>query len=150
MDPGLRITGYAVLEGENLIKWGFFKPEKKGNRRYEEIAARIGEVVDRYSPDICGMETVFFRGRGVDSIIKMAELRGAILSVLGAKGVKILDFPPAFVKKTITGNGRASKQQVKFMVSRIFGIDYNLLSVDEADAIAIAYCTLKYAGNNRR
>ena len=148
IDPGLQNTGYAIIENNDLIGYGVIKPKDKGYRRFEEISKELSEIINEHSPEICGIESIFFMEKSTGAVIKMAELRGAILGVLGKLNLRILNLPPAFIKKSITGNGRASKEQVKYMVAKLFKLDEKKLKKDEADAIAIAYCT--YYSFNRK
>jgi crossover junction endodeoxyribonuclease RuvC len=77
--------------------------------------------------------------------MKMAHVRGVIFSVLADHEVEIYEYSPREIKKSITGNGNASKDQVKFMIARILNLDENI-GYDQSDALAVA---LTYINRNR-
>lgn len=96
----------------------------------------MAKIVEEFSPDQAAVETPF-TGRNPRSTVVLAEARGALLSVLGSADIKVTDYSPAEVKKSIVGHGRAEKVQVAFMVSRLLGLR-ETPAHDAADAMAIA------------
>jgi crossover junction endodeoxyribonuclease RuvC len=76
------------------------------------------------------------------SALQLAHARGVVLSALGVSGVRVFEYSPATIKKAVTGNGRAEKQQVEAMVSRLVRGTGSPGKSDIADAIAAALCHL--------
>lgn len=93
----------------------------------------------RHRPDVCAMEAMFFKGGGARSVILAAQARGALLSVLGRRGVTVSEFTPATVKLAVTGSGRASKSQLNYMIRAILKLD-GRVPEHAADALAAAWC----------
>ena len=93
----------------------------------------------RTEPELCAIETLFFKARGARSVILSAQSRGTILYVLARKGIPVHEVTPATIKLSTTGSGRASKQQMNYMVKRLLGLD-DKVPEHAADALAAAYC----------
>lgn len=136
IDCGLSETGYAFLIDGCLVKSGVISTGKELN-----IADRIGliydgikEVVHLERPDISVIETIY-GGKNIKTLIYLAHVRGSIL--LATLDTKIYEASPAEIKKAVTGNGRASKQQVRYMVEKFLDITKGL-SEHVIDACACA------------
>jgi len=99
----------------------------------------LARIVDAVSPSDAAVEAPF-HGANARSALQLAHARGVILCVLAEAGVPPVEYSPATVKKTVTGSGRADKDQVRTMVARLTGIPETSLRHDVADAIAIALC----------
>lgn len=144
IDPGLKTTGFGILEGEKLLKCGFIKGDKSNDSltRIGYIADKIDKIIKKERPELCAMETLFFRKVSARSIILSAQLRGAILYILQKRKIPLIEYTPAKIKFGITGNGRASKTQINYMVSKLLRLERKLQD-DEADALALAYIASK-------
>jgi crossover junction endodeoxyribonuclease RuvC len=81
----------------------------------------------------------------VRSALHLAQARGVILAVLASAGVQVAEYTPTAVKKSVTGNGRAGKEQVRSMVCHLLGIPDSRQPHDISDAIAVALCHLTTA-----
>jgi crossover junction endodeoxyribonuclease RuvC len=99
----------------------------------------IGKVIDEYQPVIAAVETMFF-GKNIQGIFSLGHARGVILLALAQKSIPIAEYSPREVKKAVTGNGNASKQQIRYMVSQLLPVTSATLTNDAADALAIALC----------
>lgn len=150
IDPGLRITGYAVMErkgGENhLLEAGIITTKAPGK---SSLHARIGliyegvmEVLEQYRPATMAVEQLFAHYKHPRTAILMGHARGAILLTAAQKKLELFSFNPTRVKKTLTGSGRASKEQVQFAVQRELGLPSLPDPPDVADAMAIALACL--------
>ena len=139
LDPGSNRLGYAVVEREELLCKGIIKLEGKLEERAGKIFEEIIKLVEKFEIKEAALEEIFL-GRSTASLIKLAHARGALLAALGVKNVEVFEYHPSRIKKSITGNGAATKSQVIWMVKNIFGI--HRVTQDEADAIAVAYCHL--------
>lgn len=147
IDPGLSATGYGVIEsnGRNKytgIAFGSIKTSRKKDipSRLFEIFSHLSNIVELYSPESAGIETVFI-GKDPKNHLHVGEARGVIFLAMKIKDIAVHEFSPLQVKKSITGYGGAQKSQVSFMVSRLLNIN---TAIDEhtADALAIAMAVL--------
>lgn len=145
IDPGTRIVGYGVIESRgntlSAVASGVIRAGAKDmlSRRLLHINDSIAEIIKRCAPHIIAVEEIFY-GRNVSTLIKIGEARGVILAAAAAAGVETVGYPPAEVKKAVTGNGKATKNQVREMVSTLLGREVPLESFDESDALALAIC----------
>ncbi len=96
-------------------------------------------LVDQWSPKICVLEQAFL-GKNVQSALKLGQVRGAFMAAAYQKGVHVIEMTPSHIKKTITGNGRATKPDVCLALKALCGFDRGHLSFDASDALAIAIC----------
>lgn len=145
IDPGMAIVGYSVIEysGDKpiLLHSGSIQTDKKKSEsaRLLEIFEDMNELVDKYKPDVCAIEKLFFF-RNQTTVMPVAHARGVILTVLEKFGVPIFEYTPMEVKQILTGYGRADKKEVEKMVKISLGVD-NLPKLDDTvDSIAIAIC----------
>ncbi len=150
VDPGLQRTGYALIEASEkieLLEIGFFSPKGGGwQEGAVEIADSIAELVERIRPVEAAIENVY-TFLNPSSALKLAQLKGAIIYVLKKKGIQVAEYPPAAVKKAITGRGNASKTEVKNFVEKIVG--RKLSAGDTADALSVAITHFLMRGNDR-
>ena len=102
---------------------------------YEEIR----KVLEEYKPEIAAVESMFY-GKNFQGIFSLGHARGVILLALAQLDIPIAEYTPKEVKKAITGNGNASKQQIRYMVGQILPLTKSNLTSDAADALAIALC----------
>jgi crossover junction endodeoxyribonuclease RuvC len=139
IDPGISATGYGVLEDGTVTNYGTIRPKKgKLYTKLSEICKNIELLISSDKPDLAVLEKVF-RKKNIQSLLRLSELRGAIILTLTNKNIKIVEFTPAQIKLAITGNGRASKQQVRYFVERTILQSNKKVSSDAIDALAIAY-----------
>ncbi|MGQ9465732.1 MAG: crossover junction endodeoxyribonuclease RuvC [bacterium] len=139
LDPGISATGYGIILNSKKTKCGTIRPtEKNYYKKIAEICDKIRTLIIQYQPDIVSLEKAFYQ-KNVASLIKISELRGAILFLLLQRKVKFVEYTPAQIKLVTTGNGRASKQQVRFIIERILTKDKKRISNHAIDALAIAY-----------
>ena len=147
VDPGTLFTGYAVLSGVNekleMLCCDVIKiPSKdKFPVRLKQIYDSLVAVIDEYKPDEFVIETAFY-GKNVQSTLKLGHARGVSILAAVNKEIPTAEYSPREVKKSVTGLGAASKEQVRFMVCRILNININSLpkQSDISDAIAVALC----------
>lgn len=143
IDPGSRFCGYGILQTEKrkLVAAGCdvikVNPKLPLPERLLLIYNEINKVVQEYEPDIAVVETIFY-GKNIKSAFTLGHVRGIILLALQNFGAEIAEYSPREVKKSVVGNGNASKEQVKFMVTKITKQVSD--SEDATDALAIALC----------
>ncbi|WP_407380509.1 crossover junction endodeoxyribonuclease RuvC [Helicobacter sp.] len=141
IDPGSRNCGYAVLESTprlRLLEAGFIKiTERNLQSQILEFVEGIDLVLKAHNIDSVAMEGIFY-AHNPQSVLKLAQMRGAIsLKILQELG-NFSEYTPLQVKKTITGKAKADKAQVAFMVKQILGIKQEIKPLDITDAIAVA------------
>ena len=107
--------------------------------RLRHLHAELGRLVTEHEPQVFAVETVF-HGKSFERVLKVGEARGVGLLAASLHGLDIGEFSPAEVKKTVTGNGRASKTQVQSMMVRLLELDGTPGPADVTDAPAIALC----------
>ena len=147
IDPGLRHTGYGIIEKiENKlfpIAFGVINSgEGALSDRLAKIFGDVRKVVQDYQPDLCAIEIVFVNINPKSSLA-LGQARGAAICALSESNKKITEITALQIKQRVTGHGRATKKQIKKMVSRFLRFDVNTngskkLTNDSADALACA------------
>lgn len=143
IDPGIKFTGWGVVRTETLefVAGGCVETDDK--HKFEQkihfLYSELIQVIDMYSPSVCAIEKIFINSNPRSSIV-LAQTRGALLLTAKIKNLKIFEFDTNKIKKTITGNGHASKKQVKYMVENILKCNMELAKYDLCDALAAAIC----------
>lgn len=142
IDPGTKNCGYAIItkdkNGIKLIEAGLIKiKEKILQYQIVELVEGLDIIFKNYEINEVVIEDIFF-AYNPKTVLKLAQFRGALsLKILQIVG-NFHEFTPLQVKKAVTGNGKAKKEQVAFMVKRILGIKKEIKPLDITDAIAIA------------
>lgn len=145
IDPGSRFCGYGLLqyEGRKVVAAGCDLIDVSKTPILSDrlciLYDRLTDVIKEHKPDLAAMETMFFN-KHVQSIFTLGHARGVLLLTLAQGGIPIAEYSPREIKKSVVGNGNASKQQVRFMVSSIFKLSNKELKDDAYDALAVAYC----------
>ncbi|MBN2536877.1 crossover junction endodeoxyribonuclease RuvC [candidate division WOR-3 bacterium] len=134
-------TGYGIVEDSRVIDYGVVKTDAGTPvaERLRLLGNELERLVRRHRPERCAIESLFFKGGGARSVILSAQCRGVILYVMARKDIPVAEVTPATIKLAMTGSGRASKQQVNFMVRRLLGLD-DRVPEHAADALAAAWC----------
>ena len=147
IDPGSRNLGYCILHWDgkkfSLIEAGLLKmKEKELQSQMVELVEGIDIILKKHTIDEVAIEDIFF-AYNPKSVIKLAQFRGALcLKILQEIGF-FHEYTALQVKKAVTGNGKATKEQVAFMVKRLFGIKKEIKPLDITDAMAIAMTHLQ-------
>ena len=142
IDPGTRNCGYAILKKEKnsliLIEAGLIKiKEKVLQHQIMELVEGLDIIFQNHVIDEVAIEDIFF-AFNPKTVLKLAQFRGALsLKVLQVIG-NFSEYTALQVKKAVTGNGKAAKEQVSYMVKMILGIKQEIKPLDITDAIAIA------------
>jgi crossover junction endodeoxyribonuclease RuvC len=145
IDPGTNFLGYAVLEIENkqfkLITMSTFTlAHVDGHQeKLKRIFEKISRVIDLYTPHEVAVEEPFY-GKNVQSMLKLGRAQGVAMAAAMVKNLPVTEYLPKTIKKSVAGNGNASKEQVAAMLAHILKqpIDPNYL--DASDALAVAVC----------
>jgi crossover junction endodeoxyribonuclease RuvC len=143
IDPGIAATGYGIIENEVCIATGTIRPKKSSiNDKILTICRTLEDLIDTYKPDCISLEQAFYH-KNVQSLIRSSELRGAIILTVLKQKMNIVQYTPTQIKLTTTGNGRASKRQVRYFVEKIMLNSKKRVSSHATDAIAIAYTAVR-------
>ena len=101
----------------------------------------LDEIIKKYKPEAMGVEQLFFN-RNVTTAIPVGQARGIVLLAAAKNGLTLVERTPLQVKQAVTGYGKATKEQVIYMVTKLLGLKKPPHPDDTADALAIAICTL--------
>lgn len=143
IDPGLRITGYGVLEKEGAtltyISSGCIKsPDGELPDRLKNIFVSVQEIIDRFQPEQVAVEKVFVNVNPQSTLL-LGQARGAAICAAVARDLTVCEYTALQVKQAVVGNGHAKKEQVQEMVKRLLKLAGHP-SPDAADALACAIC----------
>lgn len=151
IDPGLNITGYGMIEARRerltLLEAGVVRsnPAASVADRLSELAAGVREVVAQFSPTVMAVEGLYSHYAHPTTAIIMGHARGVILLQAAEAGIEIAEYASTRIKKALTGNGRATKQQVQKMITSQLALKSVPGSPDAADALAAAVCHARVA-----
>lgn len=149
VDPGSLVTGYGLVEKINnrmaCIHSGVIAASSTipFHDRIHYIFTSMAEIMTTYRPQELAIEDVFF-AKNVKSALKIGHARGAVLIGAVQCGLKIYEYTPLEIKKSVVGYGRATKEQVRSMVQAILNIK-SQIGLDTSDALAVAICHLNWA-----
>ena len=144
VDPGLRTTGYGVVETRDgalrLIEGGVLQPNPKHALadRLVQLHDAMVEVVRATRPDCMVVEELWTAYEHPQTAVLMGHARGVLVLAAGSHGVLVHDLAHAMVKRALVGSGSASKAQVKGMVVRLLGLTAPPRPDDVSDALALA------------
>ena len=144
VDPGLRATGWGVVEAvDNRLSHvadGVVKTDDRLDLASRLVAIHDGlsDVIARYQPEEAAIEETFVN-KNPRSTLKLGQARGVALLVPARAGLPVAEYPPNLIKKTLVGAGHAGKQQIQMMV-RVLLPGCDIATPDAADALAVAIC----------
>ena len=147
IDPGSRNTGFAVLTEEDgkmvALRCDTLKMAHMDDHadRLQFIFEKVSKIVSSFEPTSCAVETPIY---GVDplAMLKLGRAQAAAMLAITNNDIPVTEYYPKQVKKSITGNGNASKKQVAFMLRKTVSLPDEELSKDATDALAVAWCHL--------
>jgi crossover junction endodeoxyribonuclease RuvC len=150
IDPGLEITGYAAIDTAGreiaIIEAGVIRTSVRAKmadrlaKLHQELAALLADI----KPDLAAVEKLYAHYKHPRTAILMGHARGAILCACGQAGVGVRDMPATMVKRALTGNGHAAKQQVQLAIQSLCRLEKIPQPPDVADALAIAICASRH------
>lgn len=162
IDPGTALTGYAIIttsipkhlkqdrsEKPKVLDFGCISTTKfdTAGDRLKIIHQKLGELIDKYQPDVVSVESLFFF-KNVKTVMPVSQARGVVLLAAAQKNVPVVEFTPLQVKMTVVGYGRAEKKQVQEMTKQL--LDLSTFDIkeshrkhdDAADALGVALCAI--------
>jgi crossover junction endodeoxyribonuclease RuvC len=146
IDPGLQVCGYACLEmdadKEKLIEAGVIRIDNRPaiEIKLNRIAEDTQSLLENLRPDIVAVEELYSHYAHPKTAILMGHARGVILQKCAQAAIEVRSFSATRIKKSITGNGRASKEQIQKTIQTILSLPQIPEPNDVADAIAAALC----------
>jgi crossover junction endodeoxyribonuclease RuvC len=153
IDPGLVVTGYGVLtedtRGIRLIEAGTIdsgSPKDSLPVRLRRLYEELNSLIADHNPEVVAIEQLYSHYEHPRTAILMGHARGVICLAAGVHSIPVHHYLPTQVKSAVTGNGRASKEQIQQMVQRTFGLAETPNPPDVSDAVAIALTHLYHQG----
>jgi len=145
VDPGTLFTGYGVIKANGsrvtLLDVGVIKNPAHDSMplRLRKIYSSLCDIISRFRPDEFAIETAFY-SKNAQSALKIGQARGvAILAGVNFE-IPVTEYSPREVKKAVVGNGAASKNQVQYMMMKLFQLRPAPKLFDATDALAVAVC----------
>ena len=156
IDCGGEYTGYGVVEMPSTGKLhcltcGAIKlsPRDPLPLRLSRIFSRLGAIISEHHPDEVAIEDVFY-ALNVKSALKLGQVRGVAMLAAASAGLEVSEYSPLTIKSSVVGYGRAEKEQVQIMVTRLLELAAPPEPMDASDALAIAICHLHTASTLTR
>jgi len=146
IDPGLRTCGYAFISSESgdetLVEAGTVQTDSNTvlEARLNQIAEDFESLLGRFCPDLVAVEELYSHYDHPKTAILMGHARGVILQKCAEAKIEVKSFNATKIKKSLTGNGRASKQQVQKTIQTLLALPQPPEPDDIADAVAAALC----------
>jgi crossover junction endodeoxyribonuclease RuvC len=155
IDPGSRRTGWGLVRQDGsklvLLDVGILRPPEKAplQHRLAQLHSELQALLKTFQPDVVGLESVF-HGPNIRSLVTLGQARGALMAAIGAVDCRLIELSPAEIKKSVTGKGSATKEQVAHMVGALLGAQATERSQqlgkvaqhDATDAMAVAVAVL--------
>lgn len=154
LDPGLRATGWGVIEADgNRLRHvadGAVRPPTEGSlaARLAALHGALVRVIDTYRPDEAAVEETFVN-RNPASTLRLGQARGVVLLAPAGAGLPVAEYPANLIKKSIVGAGHADKDQISAMVRALLAIP-EVSSSDAGDALAVAICHAHHRATSGR
>jgi crossover junction endodeoxyribonuclease RuvC len=151
IDPGLQRTGYAVIEyngkAVKLQEAGVLTTSGKDSLeiRLKTISDSLEEILSEFHPNSMVVEKLYSHFNHPQTAVVMGHARGIILKCAAGHSIPVISYASTRIKKSVTGNGRASKSQVQRSVTSILKLKEVPEPPDVADAIAVALCHIEAA-----
>lgn len=157
IDPGSRLAGYSCIEVSGpsikILACDVFRLEKLAQPsasmadRLAHLHRGLSSVIKEYKPHALSIEKIFF-AKNASSALSLGQARGVVLASAGMAGLEIHEYSATQIKKSITGHGRASKEQIQEMLHLLVGKrNYETWDASDAMAIAITHALMATSGN---
>jgi len=155
IDPGTTVTGYGIVEIKDnrpvILHMGNLVPGKFADhyQRLKHLHERALHLIKEYKPDVMAIEAPFY-GKNVQSMLKLGRGQGVIMAAALHFSVPIYEYAPLLVKQSITGMGRASKEQVAYFLQKVYNLKDLDQGLDASDAVAVAICHFIQKGKPKK
>jgi len=154
IDPGTNVMGFGLIKIENkqmkliLLDELLLKKYDTHALKLKKIFERTLMLIDTYHPDEIAIEEPFF-GKNVQSMLKLGRAQGVAMAAGLYREIPITEYSPKKIKKSITGNGNASKEQVAGMLQTLLNIKELPKKLDSTDGLAAAVCHYFNSGTEK-
>ncbi len=148
IDPGLKVTGYGVIDGSGasvaLVEAGTVSTKERDPmpERIRIIYDDVLALFEETKAEAAAIEKLYAHYKHPRTAILMGHARGVVLLAAAKCGIPVASYPATMIKRSLTGNGHASKQQVQRMIEVALGLSAPPEPPDVADALAVALCHL--------
>jgi crossover junction endodeoxyribonuclease RuvC len=145
IDPGTNVMGYGLIEViENkprIVQVGVIKTTGFNDhyQKLRHIFDRTSALIKELQPDELAIESPFY-GKDIQAMLKLGRAQGVVMGLALSNGIPVFEYAPLKVKQSITGMGRAAKEQVAFFLKNMFKLTELPKELDATDAIAVAVC----------
>jgi crossover junction endodeoxyribonuclease RuvC len=145
IDPGTSVSGYGLVQvyekKTSIVHMGVMRPGKFDDhyQRLKYLHERTLAIIDEFKPDLMAIEAPFY-GKNVQSMLKLGRAQGVIMAAGLYRSLPVFEYAPLLVKQSITGMGRATKEQVAYFLQNIYHLTDLPKELDATDAIAVAIC----------
>ena len=146
IDPGLRLTGYGVVDYHPLkpvlIDGGVIRLDAAASISFRlvELDRELDAILAEHKPEVCAVELLYSHYAHPRTAILMGHARGVVLLAAARRGVRVEQFAANRVKQSVTGHGHAAKHQVQRAIQQLWNLPTPPEPPDVADALAIAVC----------
>jgi crossover junction endodeoxyribonuclease RuvC len=143
VDPGLKATGYGVIEANEgrikLIEVGTINPNPRNKlpKKIDTVYQNLADIIKKFQPDVMILEKLYAHHRHPTTASILGHVRGVICLLCAQHHVTLEEHSVKRIRKAITGNGNASKIQTQRMVTQMLKIDDRNLTLDASDALAL-------------
>ena len=145
IDPGTTVSGYGIVRVKakkpDILQLGILRPGTLDDhyQRLKFLHERTLSIIDEFKPDLMAIAAPYY-GKNVQSMLKLGRAQGVIMAAGLYRSLPIFEYAPLLVKQSITGMGRASKEQVSYFLQNIFHLTDLPRELDATDAVAVAIC----------
>jgi crossover junction endodeoxyribonuclease RuvC len=145
IDPGTNVMGYGLIEvvgnKPRILQVGVIKTTGFTDhyQKLKHIFDRTVLLLDELQPDELAIESPFF-GKDIQAMLKLGRAQGVVMGLALSRNIPVCEYAPLKVKQSITGMGRAAKEQVAFFLKNMFSLNELPRELDATDAVAVAVC----------
>ncbi len=147
VDPSLASTGYGVIDvAENqcdsfvLLETGIIKPRQKDSLQHKvnKVYTNLDNIITEFNPEIMVLEKLYSHHKFPTTASILGHVRGVICLLCSQRNLELKEYSVKRIRKTLLGNGSATKQQTRESVAHMLKIDADKLTLDASDALALA------------
>ena len=152
IDPGTGIVGFGIIDVDSgntkFVEAGVIRTpaHQEDSERLLTIYQDLKGIISQYKPDVMAVEKLFFI-RNITTAMSVSQARGVILLLGKQKKIQLNEYTPLQIKQAVVGYGRATKEQVIYMVEKLLNLPKKPHPDDVADALAVAICTTHCCNN---
>ncbi len=145
IDPGTNVMGYGLIEVVNnkprILQVGVIKTAGFTDhyQKLKHIFERSNALLNELMPDELAIESQFY-GKDIQAMLKLGRAQGIVIGLALSKNIPVFEYAPLKVKQSITGMGRAAKEQVAYFLKNMFILTELPKELDATDAVAVAVC----------